>query len=239
MAEVLDRALADAAALAGGDIDGVVVENFGDTPFLPSRVPPETVAAMATIVAQLRRDVHRPVGINVLRNDARAALAIAAATGAAFIRVNIHTGALLTDQGWIRGRAFATLRERRRLGIRCAILADIAVKHAVLPPGLDAGEAARDAWHRGLADGLIVSGRATGDPPTPERIAQIRSAVPEAPLWLGSGVDPENAGALIPLADGVIVGSALQHGGRAGAGVDPGRVRAFVSAARAVGAGPA
>lgn len=232
MADVLDRALADAAALAENGMDGILIENFGDTPFYRSRVPPETVAAMTTIAAHVRQKTVLPVGVNVLRNDARAALGIAAAVGAAFIRVNVHTGAMLTDQGWIRGRAASTLRERQRLGIRCAILADIAVKHATSPPGFDVAAAARDTWLRGLADGLIVSGPATGRPPDPARIDRIRAVLPDTPLWLGSGLDADNVHELLPRANGAITGSALERDGLAGRAVEAHRVRAFVAAAR-------
>ncbi len=229
---VRDRALADAHALVDAGCNGLLVENFGDATFFPDRVPPETVAAMAVIAAGIRA-LPVPLGINVLRNDAEAALAIAAAVGAAFIRVNVHTFALLTDQGWIGGRAHHTLRMRKGLGLRCAILADIAVKHAVLPTGLDPAEVARDTWHRGLADGLVASGRATGEAPSALRIRALRDAVPEAPVWIGSGVDATNAAALGPLADGIIVGSAVQQDGVAGRGVDRDRALRVIQAVRA------
>jgi len=230
MAEVLESALRDAAALAEGGMDGVLVENFLDAPFHPGRVPAETVAAMAVVVAEVVRAVPVPVGVNVLRNDAPAALAIAAATGARFIRVNVHTGAMLTDQGWLTGEAHETLRLRERLGARVAILADVLVKHAVAPPGLDIAQAARDTCRRGLADALIVSGTGTGEPTDIGRIRAVKAAVPEAAVWVGSGVTPASAAALLREADGAIVGSALQRGGRAGGRVEPERVRALVEA---------
>ena len=226
------RALDDALALADGGMDAVLVENYLDAPFFPDRVPPETVAAMAVLCAEVVRAVDIPVGVNVLRNDAEAALAVAAASGARFVRVNVHTGAMLTDQGWISGRAHETLRLRARLCPGVAILADVMVKHAVPPAGLETADAARDAWHRGLADALIVSGAATGAPADPARIDAVRRAVPEAPVWLGSGLTPETAAELLPRVQGAIVGSALARGGVAGAGIDPARVRALVAAAR-------
>ncbi|HSJ07104.1 MAG TPA: BtpA/SgcQ family protein [Longimicrobiales bacterium] len=233
MGAVLDAARRDAEALADGGVDAVLVENFGDVPFHPDRVPPETVAAMTRAVLAVRDVAGLPIGVNVLRNDARSALAVAAATDASFMRVNVHTGAMLTDQGWISGRAHDTLRERARLGVAVAILADILVKHAVVPAGLDAADAARDTWERGRADALIVSGPATGHAvPTP-RLVAVRAAVPDAPLLIGSGLDEGNAGDLAPLADGAIVGSAFQRDGRAGGGVDPDRVRRLVRVIRA------
>lgn len=233
MRDVLQRATEEARTLRDAGFDGLLVENYGDVPFHAERVPPETVAAMTLAVRAVVEAAGLPTGVNVLRNDTAAALAIAAVTGASFIRVNVHTGAMLTDQGWIAGRAHETLRERARLGAAVEILADVLVKHASPPPGLAPADAARDAWSRGLADGLIVSGPATGAVVDLDRIARIRGAVPDAPLWLGSGLSPANLRHLLPLADGAIVGSALRMDGVAGRPLDPDRVRALIEAARA------
>src|SRR2546429_1501958 len=92
---VIEAAMADAKALADGGCDGIVFENFGDRPF-HKHVSAETIAAMTRVIADVRPKL--PFGVNVLRNDARAAIAIAAATGAQFIRINVHVGAMATDQ---------------------------------------------------------------------------------------------------------------------------------------------
>lgn len=232
MAQVLDRALADTAALASGGVDAVLVENFLDAPFFPADALPETVAAMSRVVAEVVRSSPAPVGVNVLRNDARGALAVAVATGAVFIRVNVHTGLMWTDQGTVEGRAAETLRLRAALGAHVAILADVLVKHAIAPPGLTVAQAAADTWSRGLADALVVSGSGTGRATDPERVAQARAAAPEAPVLVGSGVTPKTVADLLRGADGAIVGTCLTRDGRAGSGVDPDRVRALVDAAR-------
>lgn len=237
MPQVVERAIADAVALAEGGMDGVIVENFGDAPFFPGAVPPETVAAMAVAVGAVVDAVRVPVGVNVLRNDAAAALGVAVATGAGFIRVNVHTGAMLGDQGWLTGHAHDTLRSRAALGADVAILADVMVKHATPPPGLDVGQAARDTWHRGLADALLVSGPATGSRTDPGRLRRVRDAVPEAPVWIASGLAPENAIELLALADGAIVGSALERDGVAGNPVDRERVRRLLEVVRGGEAG--
>jgi uncharacterized protein len=231
MSAVVERALADAAALAYGGVHGIMIENFGDAPFFPGTVPPETVAALTRATVEVRRATTLPIGVNVLRNDARAALGIAAATGAAFIRVNVHVGAMLTDQGWISGMAHDTLRTRVALGADVAILADVLVKHAVAPAGLSAADAARDCWERGRADALIVSGAATGVAAPADRLAEVRSAVPAAPLLIGSGLTAGNSADLLAHADGAIVGSTLK--GADGA-VDVDRVRALMKAVAAV-----
>ena len=231
MGAVLERARADARSLAEGGVDAVLVENYGDLPFLKGRLPPETVASLTAAVLAVGAEVSLPVGVNALRNDAEAALGIAAATGGAFIRVNVHAGGMYTDQGWIEGRAAASLRLRERVAPAVAILADVRVKHAVPPPGLDLVTAARDAWERGLADGLIVSGAGTGEPTPMEDVTVIRDRLPDAPLYVGSGITPETVGPALEIADGVIVGSALQRRG-AGTGVEVERVRRLVAAAR-------
>lgn len=234
MPAILDRVTRDSRTLVEAGFDALLVENFGDTPFYPDRVPPETVAALARAVsAAMAAAPGLPVGVNVLRNDARAALGIAAATGASFIRVNVHTGSMYTDQGLLTGRAWETLRQRRALGIDCAILADVLVKHATPPAGTTLDDAALDLRQRGRADAVIVSGAGTGRPTDPARVSRLRALLPDAPVLVGSGATPDSARALIDAgATGLIVGSSIQNGGRAGAGVDPERARRFVAAVR-------
>ena len=232
MDAIEERALEDALALVEGGMDGVLVENFMDMPFFQGRVPPETVAAMARVVASVRRAVRVPLGVNVLRNDAHAALAIAVATGADFIRVNVHTGTMWTDQGVVEGRAADTLRTRSALGARVAILADVLVKHATPPPGLSPEIAAADTWSRGLVDALIASGTGTGEPTDPETVRAIAHGAPDAPVLVGSGVTPDTVAGLLAVAHGAVVGTTLTRAGRAGSGVDPLMVRRLVEAAR-------
>lgn len=230
MGAVIERALADAEALVEAGFRGLMVENYADVPFFGGRVPAETITAMTTVAGLIVEDADVPVGVNVLRNDAYAALSIAAAVGARFIRVNVHTGSMFTDQGLIEGRAAETLRLRESLRADVAILADVHVKHAVPPAGAKIGASASDAWHRGLADGLIVSGVGTGSETDPSELEGVRVAVPEAPLFVGSGVRADTAGTYLRSADGLIVGSAVMRDGRAGAGVDPERAQAVMEA---------
>jgi membrane complex biogenesis BtpA family protein len=232
MRTVIERALHDAQALAGAGFDALLLENFGDAPFYPARVPPETVAALAVVAAEVRVVTALPIGVNVLRNDARAALGIAAAVGASFIRINVHTGALLTDQGWLAGRAHETLRTRQRLGIQLAVCADVLVKHAVIPPGADLAAVASDTHARGGADVLIVSGTATGAATDLDRVRIVKQAVPTAPIWIGSGVSRENVAQLLEIANGAIVGTSIKADGQVSAEVDAGRAAALVRAAR-------
>ncbi|MCO5165832.1 MAG: BtpA/SgcQ family protein [Planctomycetes bacterium] len=235
---IVERALADADAFLAVGFDGLVVENYGDAPFF-KQVPPETVAALARCAREVvLRAAPRPVGVNALRNDARAALACAVASGARFVRVNVHTGVAATDQGLIEGEAAATLRLRDHLGASpgtpgaIAVLADVHVKHARPLVAEDLGRAASDAAERGRADALIVSGSATGHAPDPAALRAARDGAPGVPVWLGSGLSPEACPALVPWLDGAIAASAAREGGRAGRPVDPARAAALVEAFR-------
>lgn len=211
MDEVIAAAVADARAIVAGGCDGIMVENFGDRPFAKDRVGPETVAAMTRVLTILAAESRVPLGVNVLRNDAAAALAIAAATGAAFIRVNVHIGAMLTDQGLIEGRAAGTMRTRERLAAAVAVFADHLVKHAVPLAAVDPGQSAKDLRLRGLADAVIISGTGTGAAPDVERLKVLRDVLPDAPLLLGSGLTAANASEFGE-ADGAIVGTAIKRG---------------------------
>lgn len=233
MSRVVEAALRDAGTLVAGGIDALLVENFGDVPFAPRRVAAATVAAMTAAALEVRRAFPAiPLGVNVLRSDGRSALAVASVVEAAFIRVNVHTGAVLADQGIVRSDAYRLLRDRRALGAEVAVLADVQTKHAVplAPQALE--QEARDAVERGLADGVIVTGRATGDPAAPGDVERVRAAVPGVPVVVGSGVSPESVAGVLAVADAVIVGTALKHGGDVHNPVDPERVRALVAAAR-------
>jgi len=229
--EILSRALADAQALEEAGFDAAIVENFGDAPFTPDRVAPATTAAMAVVADHIRRSFELRVGINVLRNDAHAALGIAAVVNAAFIRVNVHTGVAATDQGLIEGRADETLRYRRLLGSRTAVLADVHVKHAQPLHEPDIARAARDLAYRGLADGLIVTGPATGEPVDVSELQRVRQAVPDRRVFVGSGATAETVAMLIHECNGVIVGCGLKEDGDPGKPIDPRRAELFAQAA--------
>jgi len=232
--EVLDAALADAEAMGRGGVDALLVENFNDNPFYPDRVEPETVAAMAVIVAEVIRAANVPVGVNVLRNDWKAALAIAAVAGARFIRLNVLTDALVTDQGILEGAAHLAMRYRRALGAEeVLILADVYSKHGAPLARRPLAVVARDTADRALADALIVSGEETGDPPPAEDITLVREAAPGAPVLIGSGMRDASAG-LLSLADGAVLGTSAKRGRVITNPVDADRVRRFVAAARAL-----
>jgi len=230
---VVDQALADARAYQRGGADAVIVENFGDAPFTKSRVGPETVAAMSAAGCAVRAAIKLPLGFNVLRNDAQTALALCAACGGSFIRVNVHTGAMLTDQGIIEGDAYKTLRYRERICPSASIFADVHVKHAVPLGNFEIEDSARDTSERGLADALIISGTGTGRVADIADVQRVRGACPSVKILIGSGINIHNVREFLRYADGVIVGTSLKVGGKLFNPVDPRRVAALVKAARA------
>ena len=228
--KVLVAAVADSRAYESGGADALCIENFGDIPFTKGSVAPETIAAMATAACEIRKAISLPIGFNVLRNDARAALGLCAASDGSFIRVNVHTGAMLTDQGPIEGDAYETLRMRRRLCTDVQIFADVHVKHAVPLGNTTLIQSAADTLERGLADALILSGEATGKPADAKEVLSVRRAFPSARILLGSGVTLRNLHEFRMAADGFIVGTSLKTAGRVQNSVDRKRVAALAKA---------
>ena len=224
---VLIAAVKDARAYESGGATAVFIENFGDIPFTRGNVGPETVAAMTAAGRAVREAIDIPIGFNVLRNDACAALALCAACGGAFIRVNVHTGAMITDQGLIEGDAYRTLRFRERISPSALILADVHVKHAIPLGPANLEVSARDTITRGLADALIVSGTGTGAAAEFDDVRRVRVACPDSRILLGSGVTAHNAGEYREFADGFIVGTSLKRNGDVAQPVDVRRVEAL------------
>jgi hypothetical protein len=232
---IRDRALADAEALSAGGVDAIMIENFGDAPFYPDEVPVHTVAAMSALVRDVAVAVDVPVGVNVLRNDGRAAVSVAAAAGASFVRVNVHTGVRAADQGLLEGRAHETTRLRDRIDADVAILADHDVKHSAPLAEREWGAEVAESVERGLSDGVIVSGSGTGEETNLETVRQVVDRRDElggsTPVLIGSGVTADTVAEYLAVADGVIVGTALKRGGETTAPVDEDRVNRLVDAA--------
>ena len=226
-----ELARADARALAAGGADALIVENFGDAPFRPGRVDPHTVAAMTRIALAIRRTVDIPIGLNVLRNDGIAALGIALAVEAAFIRVNVLSGVMATDQGLITGEADELMRLRRYLDAgHIRVFADVLVKHAAPLAPLTIADAVEDVVLRGRADAVIVSGTATGKPARLEDVSEAVQAEAGLPVYLGSGATAASISQFIPPAYGAIAGTSLKRSGIVSEPVDQQRVRAFANA---------
>jgi membrane complex biogenesis BtpA family protein len=233
---IYDQALADAAAYVHGGVDGLIIENHGDIPFLkPGDIGPETSAALAVVTERVRRELAVPLGVNVLANAAMHALAVAKAAGATFIRVNQWANAYVANEGIIEGEAARVLRYRAALRAEdIRVFADAHVKHGAHAIVADRpiAELVRDVafFH---ADAVIATGQRTGDAATDAEVDTIRAAT-DLPVLIGSGVTEENVAALLPRVDGVIVASSLKFEGVWWNAVDPARVARFMARVRAV-----
>lgn len=236
MADILERALQDAQALHSAGVDALVIENFNDEPFFTETTAPETVAAMTLVAQAVDQATGLPIGINVLRNSWQAAMGIATVIGAAFIRLNVLTDVMVTDQGLVTGPAAQLLRYRRILGAeQVLIFADIEAKHAAPVARRPLAVVARDMVERGGADALLVSGHSSADPPRTDDIRTLRAAVPEVPLIIGSGMSLQTV-ELLAEADGTIFGFGSKPDLKAP--VDPQMAQAFMGAARRLQATP-
>lgn len=234
VAELAEIALADAAAYEAGGMDGLMLENHGDIPFLkPERIGPEVIAAMTAIVRRVAERTALPFGINLLANHAIGALAVAHATGARFVRVNQWVNGYVANEGLVEGLSGEALRFRRQIGAgSVAIFADVHVKHGAHAITGDRGvdELARDTEFYD-ADVAVATGNRTGDAIPPEEIAAIRSGT-GLPVIGGSGITAANVADLLARLDGAIVGSSLKRGGHWSGPVEEARVAELVAAAR-------
>jgi len=231
--DIVERALRDAKALTVGGTDGLIIENLGDAPYLKANVGPETISVMTVIAKEVMNAVDIPIGVNVLRNDAKAALAIAYSVGGKFIRVNVFTEAIVGDQGIIEACAPELIRYRQRLGAEdIKIFADVHVKHGALLTPRPIEESAKDAAYRGFADALIVTGPRTGAEPELEDLMKVKKAVPDRPVFVGSGVSEENVAKFLKNADGAIVGTSLKVDVAVDNPIDEKRVKALMAAVK-------
>lgn len=229
---VRHRAVEDARRLADGGCDAVLVENTHDTPYVRGQVGPETVAAMTWITAGVVDAVVIPVGVNVLRNDARAAVAIATVAEARFVRVSVHVGVVIGDQGLIEGRAAETLRYRGALRSDVAIFADIMLRPGNPLADREGVQAAHDAYFRGLANALTLTTDTPGVPCEQRSVKAVRDALPEAPLLAASGVTPGNLVAFLERVDGVVVDTFFHEEDALDRPIDPVRVQTLCDLAK-------
>jgi membrane complex biogenesis BtpA family protein len=228
---ILDGVRRDAEAYAEGGADAVIVENFGDLPFVKDSVSPVTIAAMTRALIAVRDVSALPVGVNVLRNDVMSAVSIAAMVGGSFVRANVYVGAAVTDQGLIEGRAAEVQTLISSLDAPVSVWADVDVKHAAPVASRPLEEVAEDAVVRGLARAVIVTGKATGSPASRTDLEKVRASLPDTPVYAGSGITTDSISSVLSVVDGVIVGTGAKHDGIVTNAVDVARVRALVQAA--------
>ncbi len=230
---VVTGVLNDAETLIEGGFGALLLENFGDAPFFPKSVPAQTIAQMTRLAVEIRNRFDVPLGINVLRNDGLAALAVAAAARADFIRVNVLIGARVTDQGIIEGIAHELGRLRTSIDADSVmILADVDVKHSAPLARRPIQQEAVETVERGGADGIIVSGPGTGLPIDLDQLRAVRQAVKGVPVFVGSGASADTIRETEPFVDGWIVGTSLKRDNCVTNPVEADRVHEFVEAFR-------
>ena len=226
--EIIDSAQEDVNSLVYGGVDGIIIENFGDIPFVKDDISKRTLASFTTVVENLSIERDIKVGINVLRNDGISALAIAEATKSQFVRINVLNNTMFTDQGVIEGDAHGINQFKSSLNSYVEIYADVFVKHAVPPPGSKIENHAEELIHRAGADVVIVTGDGTGHEINIEDLQKVRNIVPVGKLAIGSGVTSTNVDAYQDLADILIVGTSFKFDNDVAKRVDINRVEELV-----------
>lgn len=229
MKRIRDGLLRDVEALDRGGVHGLMIENFGDVPFYPDRVPSHVVAQLTAMAMEVKQVSSLPLGINCLRNDGRSALAVAQAAGADYIRVNVLCGARVTDQGLVQGIAHDLLRDRAMLGAeKVKIFADVDVKHSAPLAPRPLKDEVDDLLERALADAVVVSGAGTGKPTDPGKVAEVKRHAGDVPLFVGSGANIDTMDELLRHADGLIVGTSFKKDGISTNPVELARVKALM-----------
>lgn len=233
--KLVHEAVAEARLYRESGFTALMIENMHDRPYLKRSAGPEIVAAMAAIGREVRREVHLPLGVQVLSGANREALAVAHACGAEFVRVEGFVFAHVADEGLIESDAGDLLRYRRAIGAeRVKVFADIKKKHAshALTADVPLAETAKAAEFF-LADGVIVTGAATGEPAEPADVAVVAAEV-RVPVLVGSGLTAANLD-LYAAAHGFIVGSSVKRGGLWSNPLDREAVHAVAAAFAALG----
>jgi membrane complex biogenesis BtpA family protein len=228
--ELTEMALREAETYREGGVDGIMIENMHDAPYLRGSVGPEIVAAMAVIAQALKVESKLPVGVQILAAANIEAMAVAHAAGLDFIRAEGYAFAHVADEGLIQSSAAELLRYRKFIGAeRVQVWADIKKKHSshAITADINLGEmAAAVEFMRG--DAVIITGSATGEPP---RIEDVREAKERTslPVLLGSGLSADNIADFYAIADGFIIGSSFKTDGHWANPVELSRVERLMS----------
>lgn len=210
--DVLNRALEDLDILMTGGINTIIIENNYDLPH-KINVNPETIVLMSFILGKIREKTDIELGISVLWNDYKTALSIAKIYDCQFVRVPVFVDTVKTDFGLIRGNGHDVIKYRSKINANnIKIYADIQVKHAELINKRPIENAAIEAVKFG-AEGIIVTGKWTGDAPLLNELKKVRESIPkEIPVIVGSGADENNVNQLLEYSDSIIISTSLKEG---------------------------
>jgi membrane complex biogenesis BtpA family protein len=225
VAALAERAAAEASLYREGGVDGLIVENMHDVPYLRGRVGPEVVAAMAVLGRAVKDESGLPVGVQVLAGANVEAVAVAHAAGLDFVRAEGYAFAHIADEGWIESSAAEMLRYRRMIGAgRVRVWADVKKKHSshAVTTDITLGATA-EAIEFMRGDAVVVTGGVTGQPPRVEDVREVKAHC-RLPAALGSGIDADNLADFFQEADAFIIGSYFKEGGHWANPVDARRV---------------
>jgi len=224
---ILEKITSDLNALQNGSIDAVMFCNENDRPY-SLNADFSTVAAMSFVIGQISSEITVPFGVDVLW-DPKAALAIAKATGASFIR-EVITGSYSSDMGYWNTNVGELYRYRKLINAdNVEILFNISAEFASNSDRRPLDEIARSVVFSSLADGILVSGPMTGLPTSREELFKVKKSVGDVPVLANTGVKLKNVSELLEVADGAVVGTSLKKDGLTWNPVDPVRVRTLMN----------
>jgi len=223
---LLDGARKDLAALQAAGVDAVMFGNENDRPY-EFKVDTASTATMAYIIGELRREITVPFGVNVLW-DPMSSVALAAATGAAFVR-EIFTGTYASDMGPWTPDAGAAMRYRNRLGRSdLAMLYNVSAEFADSLDRRPLPDRARSAVFSSIPDAVLVSGQITGEAARMEDLEAVKRVLPTTPVLANTGVKHATVAEVFRISDGCVVGSALKVDGHTWNAVDADRAADFM-----------
>lgn len=226
ISELVAQARDEAKLYRSCGIDGIMIENMHDVPYLRGGVGPEIVAAMTVIGSAVKDESRLPVGIQILAGANRDAMAVAHAAELDFIRVEGYVFAHIADEGWIESSAAELLRYRKLIGAeRVDVWADVKKKHSshAITTDISLGAAA-EAVEFMRGDAVIVTGGTTGSAPKLSDVEEVKASC-RLPLILGSGVSLDNVASFFQAADGFIIGSHFKQDGHWANPIDAQRVQ--------------
>jgi hypothetical protein len=232
VAEIAAQAVREAAVYRDGGVDGIIIENMHDAPYLRGSVGPEIVAAMAVIGQAVKAESRLPVGIQILAGANLEAMAVAHAADLDFIRAEGFVFAHVADEGLIQSSAAELLRYRKMIGAeRVQVWTDVKKKHSshAITADISLGATAEAAEFM-RANAVIVTGSVTGDAPKLDDVREVKTHC-HLPVLLGSGIDANNLAEFYHAADGFIIGSYFKAGGHWANPVEAERVRELTTLA--------
>lgn len=230
MEVIISQALKEALVLENAGVDSVMIENMHDRPYLNRNVGPEIIASMTAVATTVRKELHIPMGIQILAGANKEALAVALAAKLDFIRAESFVFGHLADEGWMNSDAAELLRYRKKIGAEhIQIFTDIKKKHSshAISSDISLAETAKAAEFF-LSDGVVVTGRATGEKANVDEVREVKQATTRLLVIIGSGIDLENIQDYWDLADAFIVGSSFKEEGTWENETDEKRVREFM-----------